>query len=217
MYFQVPEFPDMQFGSIYCIGRNYAKHAAEMKSEVPESPVVFLKPRSSLIFDRESVVIPTLTNEVHHEVELVILIGKKAKNISPEIAREVIKAFGIGLDMTARDLQSQAKKAGLPWSLAKGFDTFAPLGNLLPFSNKFNLQDLSIEIKVNGNTRQSGHTSDMIFSVEEIISYLSNCFTLYPGDLIYTGTPEGVAAVQKGDQIEASLGEDISTLYVHVT
>ena len=207
----------MQFGSIYCIGRNYAKHAAEMKSEVPESPVVFLKPRSSLIFDRESVVIPTLTNEVHHEVELVILIGKKAKNISPEIAREVIKAFGIGLDMTARDLQSQAKKAGLPWSLAKGFDTFAPLGNLLPFSNKFNLQDLSIEIKVNGNTRQSGHTSDMIFSVEEIISYLSNCFTLYPGDLIYTGTPEGVAAVQKGDQIEASLGEDISTLYVHVT
>jgi 2-keto-4-pentenoate hydratase/2-oxohepta-3-ene-1,7-dioic acid hydratase in catechol pathway len=216
MHFQVPEFPDIEFGSIYCIGRNYAKHAAEMKSDIPESPVVFLKPRSSLIFDGGSVVIPTLTNDVHHEAELVILIGDKVKNITPDSARDVIKAFGIGLDMTARDLQSKAKKAGLPWTLAKGFDTFSPLGNLLPFSDKTNLQNLSIEIKVNGNIRQSGHTSDMIFPVQEIISYLSECFTLYPGDLIYTGTPEGVAAVQKGDQIIASLGEDLSTLHLHV-
>lgn len=216
MFFQIPGFPDLQFGSLYCIGRNYAKHAAEMNSDVPENPVVFLKPRSSIIFTGENIVIPELTNDVHHEVELVVLIGEKVRNITPDEADSAIKAYGVGLDMTARDLQSEAKKSGLPWSLAKGFETFAPLGTLYPYSKDTDLQNLSIEVEVNEEVRQKGQTSDMIFSVNQIISYISKYFTLYPGDLIYTGTPEGVSAVQKGDQITAQLGDGISTLQVHV-
>jgi 2-keto-4-pentenoate hydratase/2-oxohepta-3-ene-1,7-dioic acid hydratase in catechol pathway len=216
MFFQIPGYPDLQFGSLYCIGRNYAKHAAEMNSDVPENPVVFLKPRSSIIFTGENIVIPELTNDVHHEVELVVLIGEKVRNITPDEAGSAIKAFGVGLDMTARDLQAEAKKAGLPWSLAKGFETFAPLGTLYPYSEDSDLQNLTIEVQVNAEVRQKGQTSDMIFSVKDIISYISTYFTLYPGDLIYTGTPEGVSAVKKGDQITATLGEDISTLQVHV-
>ncbi len=216
MFFQIPGYPDLQFGSLYCIGRNYAKHAAEMNSDVPDNPVVFLKPRSSIIFTGENIVIPELTNDVHHEVELVVLIGQKARNVTPDEAGSAIKAFGVGLDMTARDLQAEAKKAGLPWSLAKGFETFAPLGTLYPYTKDLDLQNLSIEVQVNAEVRQKGQTSDMIFSVNQIISYISKYFTLYPGDLIYTGTPEGVSAVKKGDQITATLGEDISTLQVHV-
>lgn len=216
MFFQIPGYPDLQFGSLYCIGRNYAKHAAEMNSDVPDNPVVFLKPRSSIIFTGENIVIPELTNDVHHEVELVVLIGQKVRNVTPDEAGSAIKAFGVGLDMTARDLQAEAKKAGLPWSLAKGFETFAPLGTLYPYTKDLDLQNLSIEVQVNAEVRQKGQTSDMIFSVNQIISYISKYFTLYPGDLIYTGTPEGVSAVKKGDQITATLGEDISTLQVHV-
>ncbi len=216
MFFQIPGYPDLQFGSLYCIGRNYAKHAAEMNSDVPDNPVVFLKPRSSIILTGENIVIPELTNDVHHEVELVVLIGQKARNVTPDEAGSAIKAFGVGLDMTARDLQAEAKKAGLPWSLAKGFETFAPLGTLYPYTKDLDLQNLSIEVQVNAEVRQKGQTSDMIFSVNQIISYISKYFTLYPGDLIYTGTPEGVSAVKKGDQITATLGEDISTLQVHV-
>ncbi|TVR28541.1 MAG: fumarylacetoacetate hydrolase family protein [Balneolaceae bacterium] len=216
MFFQIPGYPDLQFGSLYCIGRNYAKHAAEMNSDVPDNPVVFLKPRSSIIFTGENIVIPELTNDVHHEVELVVLIGQKVRNVTPDEAGSAIKAFGVGLDMTARDLQAEAKKAGLPWSLAKGFETFAPLGTLYPYTKDLDLQNLSIEVQVNAEVRQKGQTSDMIFSVNQIISYISTYFTLYPGDLIYTGTPEGVSAVKKGDQITATLGEDISTLQVHV-
>ncbi len=206
----------MQFGSVYCIGRNYAKHAREMNSEVPDHPVVFLKPRSSIIFKDQAIYIPANTANVHHEVELVILIGKTVKNISESEALSAIKAFGIGLDMTARDLQTDAKKNGLPWSLAKGMDTFAPIGNLIEYSPETDLQNLGIEVKVNDEVRQSGNTSDMIFSVSELISYLSKYYTLTPGDLIFTGTPEGVSAISQGDVIEASLGQGKSTLKVHV-
>lgn len=206
----------MQFGSVYCIGRNYAEHAKEMNSEVPDHPVVFLKPRSSIIYNDQAIHIPANTANVHHEVELVILIGKTVKNISESEALTAVKAFGVGLDMTARDLQSEAKKNGLPWSLAKGMDTFAPIGSLIEYTPETNLQNLGIEVKVNGEVRQSGNTTDMIFTVSELISYLSKYYTLTPGDLIFTGTPEGVSAISHGDVIEASLGHGKSTLKVYV-
>lgn len=217
MKHQIPDSPDLHFGSIYCIGRNYAKHAKELKNEVPSEPVVFLKPRSSLIFNGNSIKIPAQSKNVHHEVEMVVLIGKTTKNVSIENALDSVKAIGVGLDMTARDLQSEAKLKGLPWTLAKGFDTFAPLGNLVEYNQGINLKHLEVKVLVNGEKRQSGNTSDMLFPVAELISYLSKQFTLTAGDLIFTGTPEGVSAVEKGDLIKASLGNGLSTLQVHVS
>lgn len=190
---------------ILCIGRNYAKHAAEMKSDVPTEPLVFLKPPSALIEDGASVVLPAVSNDVHHEVELVVVIGKGGKNIPQEQALEHVDAYAVGLDMTARDLQSEAKKGGRPWSVAKGFDTFAPLGPLAPTRVVSDPQDLTIRLTVNGDARQDAHTRDMIFPVAELVAYCSRIFTLTPGDLIYTGTPEGVGPVRDGDRMEASV------------
>lgn len=215
--FQVPGFDSLRFGSLYCIGRNYAKHAAEMNSEVPDEPVVFLKPRSSIIFDGGTIRIPPSSTNVHHEVELAILIGSRAENISEQEAADHIAAYGVSIDVTARDIQSNAKKKGLPWSLAKGFRTFAPIGNLLPFHKNDNLQDLTVTVSVNGAIRQKGHTADMIFSVNRIISYLSEHFTLWPGDLILTGTPEGVSQLHAGDTVRASIDNDRSLLQLHVS
>lgn len=217
MNFSIPAYPSLQFGTLYCIGRNYAGHAVEMKSEVPAEPVVFIKPRSSLIFNGQAVSIPANTHEVHHEVELVIFIGQTAKKLSADEAMSAVHAFGVGLDMTARDLQSTAKQKGLPWTLSKGMDSFAPLGNLVEFSSGMDLQNMDLTVKVNGETRQAGNTADMIFPVNRLISYLSAYFTLTPGDLIFTGTPEGVSAITPGDHIEASLGNGQSTLQVYVS
>jgi 2-keto-4-pentenoate hydratase/2-oxohepta-3-ene-1,7-dioic acid hydratase in catechol pathway len=216
MNFIIPEFPDLQFGTLFCIGRNYAKHAAEMKSDLPEEPVVFLKPRSSLVFDNSPILLPDRSGDVHHEVELVVLIGSELKNADQIEAKKAIRAIGIGLDLTARDIQADAKKKGLPWSLAKGFDTFAPLGNLVPFNGQTDLQNLSLKILINNEIRQDGNTKDMIFPVTEILSYLSHQFTLNPGDLIFTGTPEGVGPVYRGDKIFASLQNDLSILEIDV-
>lgn len=216
MSFQIKEYPHLQFGSIYCIGRNYAKHAAEMDSDVPETPVVFLKPRSSIIRQGEPIRLPSDSNNVHHEVELVALIGSVAIAVKPSEALNFVEAIGAGIDLTARDLQAEAKKYGLPWSLAKGFNTFAPLGNLIKLTDHLDPQNLSIRLMVNGEIRQEGHTSDMIFSLQQIISYLSARFTLYPGDLIFTGTPEGVGSIQSGDRIEATIGDHLSILRANV-
>ncbi|MEX0823867.1 MAG: fumarylacetoacetate hydrolase family protein [Balneolaceae bacterium] len=216
MNFIIPEFPDLQFGTLFCIGRNYAKHAVEMKSDLPEEPVVFLKPRSSLVFDDGPILLPERSGDVHHEVELVVLIGSELKNADPNEAKKAIKAIGIGLDLTARDIQADAKKKGLPWSLAKGFDTFAPLGNLVPYNGQTDLQNLSLKIRINDEIRQEGNTKDMIFPVTELLSYLSHQFTLHPGDLIFTGTPEGVGPVYRGDKIFASLQNDLSILEIDV-
>lgn len=216
MNFTIPSFPNLQYGSIYCIGRNYVEHIHEMKSKETADPVVFLKPRSSIIHDGGTISIPEKSNNVHHEIELVILIGEKVRNISTEHAASVIRGFGVGIDVTARDVQSDAKSKGLPWSLAKGFDTFAPVGNLLPFDKSINLQNLKLQLKVNGEVRQEDSTSKMIFPVSTLISYLTKNFTLYPGDIIFTGTPKGVSKVSKGDKIEAVLGDNLSALSLHV-
>jgi 2-keto-4-pentenoate hydratase/2-oxohepta-3-ene-1,7-dioic acid hydratase in catechol pathway len=218
MKFDISGYPGIQYGSLYCIGRNYAKHAAEMKSEIPEEPVVFLKPRSSIIQSGGTVRLPKQSREVHHEVELVILIGEKLSDVSKEAALQKIAGFAVGLDITARDLQANAKSKGLPWSLAKGFDTFAPLGNMVQYNAvTHRLNNLDIRVDVNGQVRQKGNTSDMLFPVSELISYLSGCFTLYPGDLIFTGTPEGVSQINAGDSITATIGDGLSSLTVDVS
>lgn len=199
---------------IFCIGRNYARHAAEMNSPVPEEPMVFLKPSTALVRDQGNVILPAQSNDVHHEVELVAVIGKQGRHIVEQEALSYICGYGVGLDMTARDIQARAKKKGHPWSVAKGFDTFAPLGDLVPASHVSDPQSLDIKLSVNGTICQSGSTADMIFSVARLVSYCSSIFTLLPGDLIYTGTPEGVGPVQTGDVLEASI-DNLPTLCVY--
>lgn len=218
MNHRIDEYPNLQFGSVYCIGRNYAKHIEEMKSEKTNTPVVFLKPRSSIIRSGDQVVLPSNSTNVQHEVELVVLIGKITHHVTKTEALNSVQAIAVGLDLTARDLQSEAKNNGLPWTLSKGFHTFAPLGNLSDFNSPLNIvtQNMNLSVWVNDELRQSGNTSDMIFSLSEIISYLSSNFKLYPGDLIYTGTPDGVSEIRKGDKIYATIGDNLSTLKVNV-
>jgi len=191
-------------GKLVCIGRNYAKHAAEMKSSVPENPVIFLKPSTALVGQGGKVVLPPMSREVHHEIELVVAIGRGGKQIPINDALNHVDGYALGLDMTARDLQEQAKLKGLPWSVSKGFDTFAPLGPLAKAHDVGDPQQLEFELRVNGEVRQKARTADMIFSVAFLISYCSSMFTLLPGDLIYTGTPDGVGPVVSGDLLEAN-------------
>lgn len=195
----------VQPGKIICIGRNYARHAAEMESDVPAEPMLFLKPPSALVGQGGRVLLPTRSADVHHEVELVVVIGRGGKNIAEDKVPEHVDAYAVGLDMTARDIQNQAKKRGEPWTVAKGFDTFAPLGALVAAREVPDPQALDIELKVNGEVKQSGNTGDMIFSVAHLVAYCSQIFTLMPGDLIYTGTPEGVGPVRDGDVLEATI------------
>ena len=217
MNFNITEFPELCFGTVYCIGRNYALHIEEMKSKRTKDPVVFIKPRSCLIRSGENILLPNTVGEVHHEAELVLLIGKKASHINISEAASCIKAYAAGIDVTARDLQSKAKKEGLPWALSKGFYTFAPVGNFVPFSGSISdLNNIRLSLSVNGKIKQDDNTSKMIFPVESLISYISSTFTLYPGDLIFTGTPSGVGKISAGDSIRVSLENDESVLEVNV-
>lgn len=217
MNYTIKEFPDLQFGSIYCIGRNYSEHIREMHSEVTADPVVFLKPRSSVIRNGEAILYPSHSREVHHEVELVLLLGKLPEQITKENALSAVRAFAVGLDLTARDLQSDAKRNGLPWTMAKGFKTSAPVGNFVEFNSaSIDLMNLNLSVEVNGEIRQRGNTGSMIFTVIDILCFLSEYFTLTPGDLIFTGTPEGVGPITKGDLITASAGTNASFLKTHV-
>jgi 2-keto-4-pentenoate hydratase/2-oxohepta-3-ene-1,7-dioic acid hydratase in catechol pathway len=195
----------LPLGKIVCIGRNYAEHAKEMHSEVPSVPVIFLKPPSAVISDGMSIVRPSFSREMHHEVELVVAIGRPGKDIPASAALSHVSGYGVGLDMTLRDVQSEAKKKGLPWSVAKGFDTSAPVSALVPASRIPDPQALTISCTVNGILRQRTSTAKMLFTVPAMIAYVSSVFTLEEGDLLFTGTPEGVAQVSPGDVISASL------------
>ena len=206
---------DITIGKIVCLARTYKKHAEEMKSELPENPLLFLKPASSVIFNGETIVKPKMSNCLHHEVELGVVMGKKCKNISKNDALDYILGYCLCLDITARDIQSEYKKKGWPWGISKCFDTFAPISNVVLREEFPNPNNLDILLKVNGNIRQASNTNNMIFSVEQIIEFISNIMTLETGDLIMTGTPEGVGEFTKGDIIEASLG-DICYLKVGV-
>ncbi len=192
-------------GKLVCIGRNYAAHARELGNEVPEAPVVFLKPATSLVGDGGVIVIPSQTRDVHHEIELVAVIGTACKNVSAGEALAHVAGYAVGLDMTARDLQSDLKKKSLPWTLAKGFDTFAPLGAIAAASSVADVQALALTLRVNGEVRQQGTTADMLHTVADLVAYASSIFTLLPGDLVYTGTPEGVGPVADGDVLEATI------------
>jgi 2-keto-4-pentenoate hydratase/2-oxohepta-3-ene-1,7-dioic acid hydratase in catechol pathway len=200
----LPDERTLPIGKLLCIGRNYAEHASEMQSNVPDEPMVFLKPASAVVRDGAEVRLPPHSNDVHHEVELVAVIGRGGRDIPEADALNHVAAYAVGLDMTARDLQAAAKERRHPWSVAKGFDTFAPLGPLTPADEVGDPQQLVLELKVNGETRQKARTDRMIFPVATLVHYCSQIFTLQPGDLLYTGTPSGVGAVAEGDELEAT-------------
>lgn len=187
---------------IVCVGRNYRGHIAEMKSEGPMEPVLFLKPPSSLIGDGDSILLPRGIGRVDHEAELAVIIGNRGKNVPVEDALDCIAQVAVFNDVTARDLQATAKKRGLPWTTSKGIDTFSPISDSCPVENVEDLQDLDIELRVNGVIRQRGSTSEMIFSVAELVAYISRWMKLEEGDIIATGTPEGVGPIHPGDLIE---------------
>lgn len=190
---------------IICIGRNYAEHAKEMNAAVPTEPVFFLKPDTALIKDDQPFYYPDFSKEIHHEVELVLKISKAGKNISPEFANKYYDEIGIGIDFTARDIQAKCKEKGLPWEKAKAFDGSAPLGSFIPKKEFSNLSDINFYLEVNGNTTQKGNTKDLLFSFDAVVSYVSKFFTLKTGDLIFTGTPEGVGPVSIGDNLVAGI------------
>lgn len=205
-------------GKIVCIGQNYAEHVKEMNFEVPKSPVFFLKPSTAIIHNGESIILPPLSNDVHHEVELTVLVGKGGKSIPRTSALEHVAGYGVGLDMTMRDVQLEAKKKGLPWTLAKGFDTSAPLSEFVPAAQIGDPALLAIQLKINGAVRQSTSTGNLIFPVDVLIEYVSSFITLERGDVFYTGTPKGVSRVMRGDRLEAGLfgkeGARLASLHV---
>lgn len=193
---------------IICIGRNYVAHAKELNNEVPDEPVFFMKPDSALLRNNDPFYLPGWTNDVHHEIELVLKIKRLGKNIEKRFAHRYYDEIGLGIDFTARDVQQKLKEKGLPWEKAKAFDQSAVLGNSFIDKNEFpDLKNISFRLLKNGNLVQDGNSSLMIFDFDEIISQISRYITLKIGDLIYTGTPAGVGAVGIGDRLEGFLDE----------
>lgn len=197
----------MPVGTIYGIGQNYDKHAREMGSNLKRGEkIIFIKPASSYVPDGGTILLPKISNEIHHEVELVVIIGKECKNASKEDAWDYIAGFAIGIDATLRDLQKYAKEKGLPWAIAKGFRTSAPISRIVPVEQfEKNKKDFDFELIINGELRQIGNSLDMIYTVEELVEFLSSIYDLEPGDVIFTGTPEGVGKLNDGDVVEAIL------------
>ncbi|MCE2773673.1 MAG: fumarylacetoacetate hydrolase family protein [Bacteroidetes bacterium] len=191
---------------IICIGRNYAEHAKEMNAPVPSEPVVFLKPDTALLKSDADFYYPEFTKDLHHEIELVIKICKQGRHIAPEFAHRYYEEIGIGIDFTARDIQAKCKEKGLPWEKAKAFDHSAPLGSFVHKSALEPLNNIAFRLDKNGATVQEGNTKDLLFSFDTLIAHASEYFTLKVGDLIFTGTPEGVGPVQIGDVLEGYIG-----------
>jgi acylpyruvate hydrolase len=189
---------------IFCIGRNYVAHIEELKNEVPTQPLVFMKPPTALLLDGKPFFMPDFTKNLHHELEIVLKISKNGKAIDSKFAHRYYDQIALGIDFTARDIQDDLKKKGQPWELAKAFDESAVLGGFTPLSN-FDKSNINFELKVNGASRQIGASNLMIYDFDTIVSFISQYFTLQKGDLIYTGTPAGVAAVNVGDKLEGYL------------
>lgn len=192
-------------GKIACVGKNYLEHAKELGDAIPEKPVIFIKPSSSIIFSGEKIIYPEFSNSLHYETELVLLIGKTGKKISKSDALNYIEGYAVGLDMTLRDLQAEAKRLGHPWTISKCFDTSTVVSEFVPASSIKNPNSLELKLWVNGELKQDDNTSNMIYSVEEIVEYLSYYFTLEEGDLVFTGTPKGVGEVKVGDKLVAEI------------
>ena len=200
---------------IICIGWNYHDHIKELKNEVPEEPVFFLKPDSALLKNNKPFFLPNFSNEVHHEVEMVLKINRLGKNIEEQFAERYFNEIGLGIDFTARDIQRNCKQKGKPWEIAKAFDQSAPISKFLPIKKFNSIYNLNFSLDVNGKTVQQGNTKDMIFSFKKVISYVSTFMTLKIGDLIFTGTPPGVGTVSIGDHLSAKI-EDTELLNFQV-
>jgi 2-keto-4-pentenoate hydratase/2-oxohepta-3-ene-1,7-dioic acid hydratase in catechol pathway len=190
---------------IICIGRNYANHIEELQNERPAEPVVFMKPDSAILLKQHPFVIPEFSDEIHHEIEIIVKINKVGKYIEPKFAHKYYEEISVGIDFTARDLQEKLKAKGLPWEKAKAFDGSAVIGEFLPKSQFSSLENLTFELTNNDKTVQMGDSSFMLWKIDELISYVSQYFTLKIGDIIFTGTPEGVAVVRPDDVLEGFL------------
>lgn len=200
---------------ILCIGRNYRDHIKELNSPMPQAPVFFLKPDTSLLIRNRPFYYPGFSKEIHYEAELVLKISRTGKNIQPEFAGGYYEEIGIGIDFTARDLQENCKQKGLPWTVAKGFDQAAPIGKFLPKHQFPDLNNIRFHLDLNGKTVQQGSSGEMMFPFDRIISHISGFITLRSGDLIFTGTPSGVGPVKTGDLLEAYI-EEQKLLYCNI-
>lgn len=200
---------------IICVGRNYVDHINELNNEQPDDPVIFLKPETAIPLRNEPFFYPDFSSDVHHEVEVLVKINRVGKNIDPKFAHKYYDEIGVGIDFTARDVQSKLKAKGLPWELAKAFNGSAPISTFVPKSDFTDLQNLNFRLDINGETRQQGNTSLMLFKIDYLISFVSRYFLLQQGDILFTGTPKGVGPVQVGDTLTCYL-EDKPLLTVDV-
>jgi 2-keto-4-pentenoate hydratase/2-oxohepta-3-ene-1,7-dioic acid hydratase in catechol pathway len=193
---------------IFCVGRNYTEHAKELNNEVPDEPVIFMKPKSALLQPHTPFYYPEFTNELHYECELVLRISKNGKYIQEKFASKYYDAVSVGIDFTARDIQNELKEKGLPWEKAKAWDNSAVVGKWIPLANIKNKKDINFSLMKNKEVVQQGNSKDMIFDFDYIISYISNFFSVNIGDLVYTGTPKGVGEIVVGDEIEAFIDQE---------
>lgn len=200
---------------IIAIGRNYAEHARELNNPVPAVPVIFMKPDTALLKDNKPFYHPEFSNDIHHEIEIVLKICREGKHISENFAGNYFQEIGLGIDFTARDIQSKHKEKGLPWELAKAFDNSAPVSKFIPKHNFPDLYNITFSLEVNGRTVQQGNTKDLLFPFERIISFVSGYLTLKAGDLIFTGTPAGVGKISVDDHLAGYLeGDKLLDFYI---
>jgi 2-keto-4-pentenoate hydratase/2-oxohepta-3-ene-1,7-dioic acid hydratase in catechol pathway len=200
---------------IICIGRNYADHISELNNERPTEPVIFMKPDSAILPNKNPFVIPAFSNDIHHEVEILVKICRVGKHIDAKFAHKYYEEIGLGIDFTARDVQSKLKEKGLPWEKAKAFDHSAVIGNFISKKNYSSLENINFELKSNQVTVQEGNTSLMLWKIDELIAYVSQYFSLKIGDIIFTGTPKGVAKVTEGDVLEGFIeGESMFKIQI---
>ena len=204
---------ELTVGKIVAVGANYKAHIIEMGHEMPEAPMIFLKPATSIIHEGESIIFPTTGELMHHEVELGLVIGETCKGVPVGEAAGMIQAYCLALDMTLRDVQLAAMKTGWPWDTAKGFDGACPLSDALPVTDIAALSSLELGLEVNGELRQKSNTSDLLWGPVQLVSMLSEHFTLERGDIILTGTPSGVGPVERGDEIRAWLGDELQVRF----
>lgn len=193
---------------IIAIGRNYAEHAKELNNPIPTVPVIFMKPDTALLKDNKAFYHPEFSDDIQHEIEIVLKISKEGKNINEKFASGYFEEIALGIDFTARDIQNRHKEKGLPWELAKAFDNSAPVSNFVPKAQFADLYNLNFKLNINNTTRQQGNTKDLIFSFEKIIAFVSGYITLKKGDLIFTGTPPGVSKINIGDHLEGYLEDE---------
>ena len=194
---------------LLAVGRNYAAHIEELNNERPESPVVFLMPDTALLRNNDPFYYPDYSKEIHFEVEILLKISKHGKHIQEKFASDYYQEIGIGIDFTARDLQQYAKEKGLPWAIAKGFDSSAPISEFFPKNHFGDLEKLNFGLEVDGDIRQRGNTSLMLYNFDQLVSYISKFFTLKKGDIIFTGTPKGVGPIQVGNRLKAFIEDQI--------